>query len=153
MLVAALLEYLHNVDVPLQKMCGLGNDGASVLVGKKSGVSARLKEQVTLLISNHCVAHKLALAVSQSTKNITYLKTFEDITDQLHRFYKYSSVRTAALRQIQALYDDSTLKMTRATDVSWLSHDLATRVLKNSLPAVISSLERERPRKETMHRP
>ena len=103
-IVTAILNLLKDFDLPLQSMCALGSDGASVMLGRKNGVAAKLRELVSHLLSNHCVAHRLALAVAQSTKDITYLKTFKDIFDQLFRFYRNSPVRMAALHEIQVFF-------------------------------------------------
>jgi hypothetical protein len=100
-IVHALTQFLAEHKLPVQKMCAIGSDGASVMVGKRNGVVAKLKELVPNLLSNHCVAHRLALAVSQSTKNLPYLKTFKDVLDQVFRFYRNSPVRMAALHEIQ----------------------------------------------------
>ena len=97
----SIKEYLKDNDLPLNKMCGLGSDGAAVMVGVKGGVSALLKVDVSHLINNHCVAHRLALASSQASNGVPYLKKFKAIVEQLYRFYQYSPVRTAALHEIQ----------------------------------------------------
>lgn len=98
---SAIVQTLEEIDVPLEKMCALGSDGASVMLGRKGGVAALLKESVPTLIANHCVAHRLALASSQAAAAVPYLKKFKAIVEQLYRFYQYSAVRMAALHHIQ----------------------------------------------------
>ena len=61
----------------------------------------------------------------------------------MYHFYKYSLVRTAGLREIQEVLNDPSLKLTQAKDVRWLSHDRAVSHLRQCLPSVIISLERE----------
>ena len=121
----------------MQKCCGLGSDGASVMLGSRGGVSKLLKDQVPFLIANHCVAHRLALAAGQSANAISY---FKDILDQL---YRYSAVSSAGLKQIQEILNDPQIKLTQAKDVRWLSHDKAVQNLRRCLPSVITSVERE----------
>ena len=70
----------RNLAFDMQKCCGLGSDGASVMLGSRGGVSKLLKDQV---VANHCVAHRLALAASQSANEISYLKHFKDILPAL----------------------------------------------------------------------
>ena len=41
-----------------------GSDGASVMTGKHTGFAARLRHMQPSLVSIHCVAHRLALAVT-----------------------------------------------------------------------------------------
>jgi hypothetical protein len=45
-------------NTTLKKIVGLGSDGAAVMVGKKSGVAALLKENHPSIISVHCLAHR-----------------------------------------------------------------------------------------------
>ena len=41
-------------------LCDLGRDGASVMLGRNNGISELLKDHVPFLLSNHCIAHRLA---------------------------------------------------------------------------------------------
>jgi hypothetical protein len=95
------------------------------------------------LVAHHCIAHRLALACGQSANEITYLKRFKSVLDQLYRFYSNSPVRTAGLRAIQEVIDDPMLKLTQAKDVRWLSHERAVSHLRQCLKSVILSLEQE----------
>ena len=88
-----------------EKMCGFGSDGASAMIGNRNGVAAKLKEKVPWLVNNHCVAHRLALASSQAAVTIAYMKKFKDIVAQLFRFYDFSAVRTAGLKDIQSVLE------------------------------------------------
>ena len=127
----------------LTKLFALGSDGASVMLGCQGGVSALMKERVPYLIADHCIAHRLALACRQAADEITYLKTFKRILDQLYRFCQNSAVRMAGLKAIQEVVNDPQLKLTQAKDVRWLSHEKTVRNLRQCLPSVLTSVERE----------
>lgn len=43
-------------------------DGASVMLGKKTGVAKRLKQLFPLLFIWHCMAHRLELSVGNAVK-------------------------------------------------------------------------------------
>ena len=62
-----------------RKLVALGSDGANAMVGKHSGVARRLQSDAPHLVSNHCVAHRLALAFAQAANNIQYLNEFKDV--------------------------------------------------------------------------
>ena len=49
----------------------------------------------------------------------------------------------AGLKSIQEVVNDPQLKLTQAKDVRWLSHEKAVRNLRQCLPSVLTSLERE----------
>ena len=136
-------ELCVEVQLDLQKFCGLGSDGASVMLGNRGGVSTLLKQKTPFLVANHCIAHRLALACSQAANEIPYLKRFKDILDQLYRYYQNSPVRMSGLNSIQEILNDPHLKLLQAKDVQWLSHGKAVANLRKCLPSVIASLEQE----------
>lgn len=120
-----------NLDIN-QKLCGLGSDGASVMLGRLGGVATLLKARVPFMIANHCVAHRLALACGQASNEVPYLRKFKSILDQLYRFYDNSPVRTAGLHDIQEVLNEPSLKLSQAKDVRWLSHEKAVNNLLSS---------------------
>ena len=76
----------RDLALEMQHLCGLGSDGAAVMLGIRGGVSKLLKDQVPFLVANHCIAHRLALAAGQAANEITYLNRFKAILDQLYCF-------------------------------------------------------------------
>lgn len=60
----------------LHHLCGLGSDGASVMLGSRGGVSKLLRDKIPFIVSNHCIAHHLGLACGQAANQIPYLKLF-----------------------------------------------------------------------------
>ncbi|XP_052280820.1 E3 SUMO-protein ligase KIAA1586-like [Dreissena polymorpha] len=72
----AQITFIEEHGLDIQKMCAFGSNGASVMLGCENGVAARLRNFVPHLINNHCVAHKLALAVRQASRGIPYLLKF-----------------------------------------------------------------------------
>ena len=121
----------------LHHLCVLGSDGASVMSGTRGGVSRLLKDKIPFLVSNHCIAHRLALACGQAANEIPYLKNFKDIIDQIYNFYKYSPVRTAGLKEIQDVLNEPRLSLTQAKYVCWLSHDRAVSHLRKCFSSVL----------------
>ena len=117
-----ICQVCDELQLDLQKLCGLGSDGASVMLGVRGDISTLLKEQTSFLVANHCIAHHLAVACGQAANEIPHLKRFKDILDQLYRYYENSVVHTAGLRAIQEVLNDPHLKFTQAKDVRWLSH-------------------------------
>ena len=69
--VCKLCQHL-NLDMR-NRFCGLGSDGASVMLGARGGVSKLLKDKVQFLASQHCIAHRLALACGKSADEVPSL--------------------------------------------------------------------------------
>ena len=79
-----LKEYGGFTDENLcEKMIGFGADGASVNMGRRSGIAARLKSQ-PLITSVHCMAHRLELTFKQVVQNnLAQLNVFSWSMQQL----------------------------------------------------------------------
>ena len=64
---------LLSLKLELNKLASIVTDGASVMMGHKSGVAALLKERVNKsLINVHCLAHCLALSCTDTAKDIKF---------------------------------------------------------------------------------
>ena len=113
------------------------------MVGRISGVAARLKCHNPQILSIHCINHCLALGTSQAAAEVPYLVKFQEILVNIFKFYHYSATRQNALSEIQSILNDPQLKFKEPKSVRWLSHALAINAIKRSLPSLICSLERE----------
>jgi len=59
------------------------------------------------------------------------VKKFKDIVAQLYRFYDFLAVRAAGLKDIQSVLGAPDLKLTKASETRWLSHDQAINYNKS----------------------
>ena len=101
-----IFEYTEKAGFDMDKLRGVGTDGAATMLGCKSGVVVRLKEQTPTLIGVHCAAHRLNLASSQAADKVGYVKKFHSILRQLCDFFENSTVRMAGLQAIQTLIQE-----------------------------------------------
>lgn len=132
-------ETLHAVitstlgDLSIQGSClaSFVTDGASVMVGKNTGLAVRLKQSTNPhMINIHCICHRLALACSDAAE-IPYLKEIEDLLIICWKFFEYSPKRMAAYVKVQQELHALTLsdkakkvvskKLKKATRTRWLS--------------------------------
>ena len=140
-IVNAVCKLCQDLNLEMRnRFCGLGSDRASVMLGARGEVSKLLKDKVPFLASNHCIAHRLALACGQSADEVQSLRRFKRV---LKLFYSNSAVHTAGLRSIQEVLDDPQLKLTQAKDVRWLSHERAVSHLRQCFKSVLLSLNKE----------
>ena len=72
---AAIMEKCEKMNINVKASCAaVAADGAAVNFGSKSGVLTRMKEDdMDYLLTIHCVAHRLELALGDAFKN-TYFK-------------------------------------------------------------------------------
>ena len=66
-LTDSLLSGAETVKLRMEKCRGIGLDGARVMSGEKSGVSARVRQQFPLVTYVHC-CHRLNLVLGESCK-------------------------------------------------------------------------------------
>ena len=124
------------------------------MTGKKNGVATKLKELNPVLISVHCICHKLALACTDTNKEIDYIKRVEDILRQLWAYFENSPKRLAVLLKMQIeikkkcslqLKEKSkqllVKRMKKACSTRWLSFDRSVAALYQEYEAVLHTLK------------
>lgn len=102
------------------------SDGASVLMGKSSGVAKRLLEIYPNLFIWHCLNHRLELAVNDAIDEVGAVNHFKIFLDCLYSLYHRSSKNK---RQLQNISDELHLqcsKIGRILDVRWVSSSFRT---------------------------
>ena len=66
----AIHKSLRSFDLNLSKLVGFGSDGASAMLGEKNGAATKMKLLSPSLVSFHCPAHHLQLAIGDGIKNV-----------------------------------------------------------------------------------
>jgi len=141
---ARICSYLKDdVKLDMNKIRGIGTDGASTMMGCRNGVVAQLKRITPSAIGVHCAAHRLNLASSQAGESVPYIKKFNVIIRQLFDFYTNSAVRTAGLGAIQSFLQEKQSKLLEPCSTRWLSVERSVQRLKECFISVVLSLERE----------
>ena len=120
----------------MAKMKGIGTDGASTMIGRRSGVVVRLKSITPSAISVHCAAHQVNLASSQAGDSVSYVKKFSNILRQLYDFFNNSSVRTAGLEAVQNLISESG-KLLAPCSTRWLNTERSVNRLRKCYISVV----------------
>ena len=125
-----IIEFTEEANLDMNKLRGIGTDGASTMVGCKSGVVTRLKKTTPSAIGVHCTAHRLNLASSQAGDAVPYVKKFQQILRQLFDFFDNSAVRMAGLQSVQALIHEKG-KLLAPCSTRWLSTERSVQRLKD----------------------
>lgn len=124
-IVNQLLDCLFNLgfhDSYLQEhWISFVSDGGSVLLGKKNGVTKRLKEKYPLIFNWHCMNHRLELAVNDSVKDVTSTNNFQYFIDSLYALYNRSPKNQNELKTACVELDILFLKVGRVLDVRWVA--------------------------------
>ncbi|KAK5933090.1 hypothetical protein CgunFtcFv8_004746 [Champsocephalus gunnari] len=139
--VAAIKSVLQKKELPVDRLYGLGTDGAAVMTGRLNGVAKQLTDSFPKLVSVVCAAHRLALACKDASNAVRYMAHFRNHLQELHLFFINSANRSATLRSAATTLGLNDLKPPCIFHL--LSQDLAVQNLQRSLPAVLAALAEE----------
>ena len=96
-----LCSKLDTLGIEVDKVSSLVSDGATVMLGKNSGLATRLKELNAKILSIHCICHRLAIVCTDSNKDAEYVANVEDILRQLWKYLQNSPKRMATYLKVQ----------------------------------------------------
>ena len=116
------------------------SDGASVMLGKLTGVASRIKERNECLFITHCIAHRLALACNSAEKKVDFCKHIEYIIKLVYNFFFNSSKRVDNLCKYQEILNHPILKIKQIYEVRWLSWYEAVKNLCLSIEPLMDTL-------------
>lgn len=137
-----LTNYLvKDCGLDFNKFIGFGSDGAATMVGKKNGVSTRLKKLNPFLTSVHCVAHRTNLAALEAAKHDSCKVISSDVDKVLNKvafYFKKSCQRRVGLQAFQSQLLDAQKSLKRYHKIRWLSRWQAVTSLCDSLESVIT---------------
>ena len=81
----AILKQVDDSGINRNKLASCSSDRASVMTGKRNGVTARLRADNKALINTHCICHRLALACGDAN-DVSYFKQVERVLLELWSF-------------------------------------------------------------------
>jgi hypothetical protein len=105
---------------------GIGVDGASVMMGEKCGVTARLKSKYPFLIRWHCFNHRLELSVGDAVKCCSEINYFKAFMDTLYATYSMSPKAQRELAECASQVDVQLLRIGRLLNVRWVASSCRT---------------------------
>jgi len=102
------------------------SDGASVMMGRSSGVAKRLLDIYPNLFVWHCLNHRLELAVNDAVDEVGAINHFKIFLESLYSLYSRSSKNKRELQKISDEVHSQCLKIGRVLDVRWVSSSFRT---------------------------
>ena len=78
-IIDTVLKVFSSRGLSLAKLCGIATDGASVMVGCRTGVTTQLKAKYPYILSIRCIAHHLALHGGQAADAVPYAKKYQSL--------------------------------------------------------------------------
>lgn len=96
-------------------------DGASTMLGAKSGVATLLVNNFPDLLVWHCSNHRLELAVGDTVKEVIGINNFQSFVDKLFTTYHASAKNRRELQSCAVQVECQVLSIGRIFDVRWVS--------------------------------
>ncbi|KAK0041995.1 E3 SUMO-protein ligase [Biomphalaria pfeifferi] len=113
----------------LNKMVMFTSDGASVMLGKRKGVAALLRQLIPHLSEQHCIAHREDLGLDDAWKNIPLMKEIETLLRTVYTIFCRSSVKKAKFEELAKAADADVIAFRPLHEVRWLSRHFAVNAL------------------------
>ena len=117
-------ETVMEFNTFLVKLVAMGSDGASVMLGKKSGVLSLLKEQQPSLIGVHCSAHRLELSYKDAMRKVPLAEKVLTLLTGLYYMYRNSPLNRTNLKNAFQCLKMNVKLPTRAGGTRWVGHIL-----------------------------
>lgn len=131
-LTDALLGYLQQYNIRLDRMLAQCYDGAKVMAGHSGGVQAIVQQRLQRKIPYvHCFNHQLHLVVSHAISSVPAAANFFDVCEQLYLYFHRPNIRS--------MYNGDSLKRVMAQ--RWEGHLAAAVTLDKSMTDVTAALE------------
>lgn len=102
------------------------SDGASVMVGSRSGVATRLKTKFPNLFVWHCLNHRLELSVGDVLRDVTEINHFQNFMDSLYCVYSMSPKNQSQIKEASVELESELLKIGRVFSVRWIASSFRT---------------------------
>ncbi|XP_069494929.1 E3 SUMO-protein ligase KIAA1586-like [Ambystoma mexicanum] len=136
-LLACLQSYGLTDDYLRMHLIQLVTDGASNMIGRKSGVGTLLKIKYPQLTIWHCANHKLELAVGDVSKEVTGINQLKIFFDKLYATYHASPKNQRELGECAAQVEVRLLKIGKILDIRWVaSSERSVKAVWNNYKAL-----------------
>ncbi len=100
-LLQVIQDALTRMNIGLNKIRGQCYDGASSMLGRKSGVATRILQEEPRALYTHCYGHSLNLACSDSVKECKVMRNSLDVVQEITKLVKKSPPRDSTLQAIK----------------------------------------------------
>ncbi|CAI7872235.1 unnamed protein product [Closterium sp. NIES-54] len=152
-LLYVFVSHLEALVIELAKIAGMSTDGASVMMGSKNGIVARLRLRIPHLVSSHCIAHEYvrfctsanpdypeALAAKDAAEAIPEFDMVDGLIRQVAEYLGRSSPWHQRFFELQELFTATNLELQGIHQVRWLSGGDAVMRTVTVFPAPIVML-------------
>ena len=136
-----LIDCLKENNIQINKLVGMGFDGAATFSGNNTGVQARMKNNSPHALLVHCHCHLLQLACVQAANRTPGIKHIYTTLTTLWKFFYYSPKRSECLKEVQKVLNLPELKIIKPSDTRWSAHEKCVKAVKENYAAIVVTLD------------
>lgn len=129
-ILSSLLHCLNRHGFSEQFICnhlvGIATDGASVMLGRKTGVCKMLSDKYPGIVVWHCLAHRLELSVHDTIAEVSGINHFKLFLDKLYCLYSASPKNQKELAACASELDIQLLRIGKVLDTRWVASSVRT---------------------------
>lgn len=124
-----------------QQFIGGSFDGASVMMGERTGVQKRLRNLFPRAFFIHCVAHRGALVVRNSSGEVDEIdELLASILPSIYNLICNASTRAEYLEDAERKHNEPTLQPLPLSDTRWLSASEVSNRLERIIVSVVDTI-------------
>uniref|UniRef100_A0A3B3CBF3 DUF4371 domain-containing protein n=1 Tax=Oryzias melastigma TaxID=30732 RepID=A0A3B3CBF3_ORYME len=120
-LINCLLKNGFTMQLLQELLIGFCSDGASVMLGVKSGVGKLLKDDFPSFFLWHCLNHRLELAVAQALNKTGGTKDFQAFLDSIYSLHSQSPKNMRELNECAHNLHITLKRIGRVFSVRWVA--------------------------------
>ena len=120
-LYQAVKKYLDETNKIYGKLASICTDGASVMTGSQNGLARLIRNDIPILLSIHCMAHRINLVSNDVVDYFPILKLIDSTLYNIHKIFKRSPKRIQILEDFERLELKKTLRVLKPTKIRWFS--------------------------------
>ncbi|MCO5612944.1 hypothetical protein L7F22_067217 [Adiantum nelumboides] len=137
------LKFMSSLGLDIHKLVCFGSDGASAMISRHNGLSARLKRDNHFMMNIHCVAHRASLCLVDAVKDSSVAQELDACMNAIASLVSKSSLRTSKLESLQRDFGCAVLHMSRIHKVRWLSRHQVIHKVCESFEALLEFIKDE----------
>lgn len=136
----AIAQHLAKRHMTPKQVTGLGTDGASVMTGRKEGLTGQFLKHNPHIINSHCSAHRVALVSEQSANSVPSMKEYQKTVVNLYYHFKKSPAKLDKMEAIQKVLEDPCIKYREIHSVRWLSFYNSVEAIYRTMDSLLTYL-------------
>ena len=140
-LFTVVKDILIRCSLPLSLCRGQAFDGAANMLGKRSGLVTRIRQEIPSALPVHCLAHSLNLCLQDAGRQLPFIRDALDTVKEIAKLIKISAKRSHLFSEKLAQPDISGVSIKRLCPTRWTARTGAIEAVLKDYSVLMETLE------------